>query len=281
MSVDQTKPQIVDDAVQESTRGKTRTLLLALLALCLASLIFSGWAAYQAYKPVQEQAQAGTDLAAQVKQACADPKLNTSDLKDLCDDADSVVDNKPDAVEGPQGDEGDPGAPGEPGPPPSAAQVANAVALYCAPRDACTGPKGDPGASVTQAQVAEAVATYCNARGECRGPEGATGATGQDGAQGTQGEPGAKGEQGPPPSEAQIADAVSNYCSTGNHCQGPKGDTGDPGPTGVVAVNTQGCGQQEGQVVDSVASAYDPETRTITITCTQVPNTILGQGGPG
>lgn len=275
MNVDQ--EQIVEEAVRNSKRPRGRRLVLGLAVLSILLLITTGFLAWKLlYKPTLNQAQAGTDLAAQIQQACENPKQDTATLHNLCEDADNVVEDAPNTVQGPPGEQGDPGTPGEPGPPPSDAQVQNAVALYCAQRGACRGPRGD---SVTQAQVAEAVASYCNANGECRGPAGTPGSAGQNGAPG---EPGERGEQGPAPTDQQIESAVANYCSTRNNCQGPKGEPGapgspgEPGPTGVVNVDASGCSAQEGQVVQSVASTYDPGTRTVVITCTFVSNGILG-----
>jgi len=273
MSIEDHKGQIIEESAASAKSSRGRWILTALILICLVSLLFSGWAAYQAYKPVREQAQAGTDLAQQVKEACKDPKLNTADLRELCEDANSVVENKPEAVQGPQGD---PGVPGERGPAPSDAQVANAVALYCATRDNCTGPKGN---NASAAQVAEAVASYCNSRGECRGPEGAAGSPGQDGAQGIQGEPGGQGPtgeqgvQGPGPTDDQVATAVANYCSTRDGCRGPKGDTGDPAPNVQLSAD---CEDNPLPITDVTVDSTGPNQ--FVIHCVK-GNTLPPQGG--
>jgi hypothetical protein len=268
MNAEEDKAHIVQEATRDSKRLKGRRLVLSLFIICMVLLLLTAFLAYKLlYKPTQQQAQAGTDLATQVQAACDDPKQNTATLHNLCNDADEVVDSTPGTV---KGEKGDPGTPGEPGPPPSDAQVANAVALYCATRSSCTGPKGN---NATQAQVAEAVASYCNSNGECRGPAGAAGSAGQDGATGDQGE---RGEQGPGPSDAQVASAVAAYCSTRDNCQGPKGDTGaqgDPGPAGQAG--------QPGDTVDGGSCEFTGiGTLSITIQTSNGPTTFECVGNP-
>lgn len=125
---------------------------------------------------------------------------------------------EPREVQGPQGEQG------ETGPAPSEEQVARAVARYCE-TNGCTGPAG-PAPSPTQ--VAAAVAAYCDDRGQCAGPGGPAGAAGPQGEQGAPGEPGAPGSG---PSDAQIAEAVTAYCSE-HGCSGPAGEPGAAGPQG-------------------------------------------------
>lgn len=80
----------------------------------------------------------------------------------------------------------------------------------------------------TPAQLVAAFQTYCSINGQCRGPAGhdATGAVGSpgpsgiSGAAGPSGPPGPQGEPGPGPTDAQIAAAVTNYCSSGDNCKG-------------------------------------------------------------
>lgn len=81
---------------------------------------------------------------------------------------------------GPQGLPGLPGPVGAPGPAPTAEQIAEAVAAYCA-SGVCVGASGSDGVSPTAEQVAAAVAAYC-ASGACTGGTGATGPTGLTGA---------------------------------------------------------------------------------------------------
>lgn len=243
------KETLIEEAVRSSKMPRARRLIIALaliaLALALVALYFF-WVSYSGQK---SQADAGTNLAEQVRAACLDPTRVTDELEDLCDDAEEVVKSAP-APAGPQGEVG------PPGPPPSDSQVASAVALYC------EGGRCD-GRSVTPSQVAEAVAAYCNARGECRGPGGEDGSDGQDGATGDRGEP------GPPPTAEQISSAVSTYCSAqpGGSCQGPTGPAGPQGGPGVVNITQVGCNPGEGKFVRRIIPTYDAGSRSITITC--------------
>jgi hypothetical protein len=105
-----------------------------------------------------------------------------------------------------------PGERGRDGRPPTAEEIGQAVAAYCAD-GRCNGD------DVTPEQVAAAVATYCNSRGECRGTPGADGDDGET------------GQQGPPPSAEQVADAVAAYCADGR-CRGEQGERGEKGDQG-------------------------------------------------
>lgn len=125
---------------------------------------------------------------------------------------------------GPQGETGRTGRTGQRGPGPSTAQVAAAVATYCAVTGACAGH------GPTSAQVAAAVVSYCDSRGHCAGPAGNSGDTGPSGPQ---------GPQGPGPSADQVATAVASYCSDHDGCQGPKGDPGPTGPEGPAGYPDQ------------------------------------------
>lgn len=81
-----------------------------------------------------------------------------------------------------------------------------------------TGPKGDPGENATDAQVASAVADYCAVHGGCIGAAGQTGAAGNDGVAGKDGTngvdgspgiPGAVGPQGPAGVDGRGISSVS------------------------------------------------------------------------
>lgn len=257
-----TDEQIIYDSVEESKDYRRRWLLVGIVTIAVLSLLVSGIAAYYAYGSVKDQAAAGTTLAQQVKDACEDPTKRTADIQYLCDNAEKVVEEAPEAI---KGDTGPQGEQGEPGPPPSAAQVAKAVASFCAGQRC----RGTDGKNATQSQVAQAVQTYCNARGECEGPQGDTGNVGDT------------GPIGPPPSDAQVQDAVDAYCLTHNGCQGPAGPEGPPGPTGVVNVDDQCEAAAEGMVVADVNSTYDPDTRTLTIDCTYKEDAAVPPGTGG
>jgi hypothetical protein len=105
------------------------------------------------------------------------------------------------------------GQEGPPGPGPSAAEVQQAVDLYCS-GGICNGH------GPSRSEVAAAVVTYCNVRGDCQGPKGGTGA------------PGDIGATGPGPSDPQVASAVAGYCDAHNQCQGPSGSDGSNGTDG-------------------------------------------------
>lgn len=267
----ETRDRIIGDAVASSKDVFNRRILVGLGIIALVSLLVALTASVIAYRTVQQAAQDGQDLAGQIQAECEDPNGEVSPGATLCAESQELIDNAPPAVEkGDPGEPGVPGAPGSPGPQGpqgvpgqaapmiSATQVLGAVATYCATRNECKGEDATP------TQVVRAVALYCNARGECAGPVGAAGRPGQDGATGAQGEP---GESATP---EQIADAVAAYCSTRNECRGPagpQGETGQTGETGVANVVTN-CDAPDGQVIDTIESAYDASTRTITYNCT-------------
>lgn len=137
---------------------------------------------------------------------------------------------------------------GQTGPAPSFVQIQRAVA-FCFAAGQCA-------ASPTRQQVADAVAKYCTANGECRGPTGKTGFSGQPGSSGDPGTPGTPGSSGatgpagpsgpagadgkdgaagPPPTDSQVLEAVTTYCSgSTNPCQGDKGDTGYPASITII-----------------------------------------------
>lgn len=270
-----------DDIVRESASGavdrRKRWLLLLLTGIFTLLLVVTAIAAAIAIRDYKSSAQDGTDLAREVQIACADPE-QAAELGPVCKSADNVVADAPASVKGDKGDPGAQGEQGAQGPPPSSAQVAQAVALYCA-NGACDGKDG---ANATQAQVAQAVALFCNARGDCRGPEGVAGQEGQDGTQGPQ------GDTGPPPSAAQVQAAVASYCSTRNDCAGPKGEPGPAGaegpqgPAGVVNVVDNCDPAPEGQVVANVDASYDADAKTVVLSCTYKPDQtglIPGNGG--
>lgn len=281
-----TKDNIIEESITSSHNTKSRALLVFLTLMVAVGVIAMALSALALYRSLHSSAQTGADLAAQVKQACLQKGHQTPQIRRLCNNAEEVIQDSPlESVSpspGPAGDVGDQG------PGPSNAQVALAVANFCSGNN-CDG----PGPSATQ--VAQAVTLFCNANGECRGPEGAPGAPGQNatGAPGPSGVPGADatgapgapgaagpdGPQGPPPTDQQVADAVNNFCSTRNNCQGPEGPQGPQGPPGVVDVVTDAsCNPGLGLVIDSVNASYDQGTQTITLTCTSVGAVLPGNG---
>lgn len=256
---------LVNEAVHEGRNTKARWTIVGLGVIAALLAVVAAVAFWYAYSNTRDQAEAGTSLAQQVRDACSNPEKASKDLSPLCDNADSVVKSgETVGIKGDKGDPGDPGLPGEQGPPPSDAQVSQAVALYCA-GGRCDG---SDGRNATTDQVAEAVALYCNSQGECRGPEGRAGPEGQDGATGN---PGATGPQGPPPSDAQVQAAVSTYCSNHGNCQGPVGPAGQDGQDG-----------QPGDTVDGGSCQFSGiGTITINIQTSNGPTTFECTGNPG
>lgn len=107
---------------------------------------------------------------------------------------------EPDRLRSAQGERG------RRGPGPTQAQVAAAVAAYCAGGE-CAGPGPTP------EQVAAAVEAYC-ADDRCRGEQGDEG----------------QAAEGPSPDD--IADAVAAYCAQRDQCRGPRGEQGAVGAEG-------------------------------------------------
>lgn len=167
------------------------------------------------------------------------------EIKTLPKPADPVL------ISGPAGKTGAQGIQGIQGPPPSPAEVAQAVASYCA-SGVCKGDTGAAGSSVTPSQVAAAVSTYCNDRGQCQGPRGKDSVEpgprgpGPDDAQvlsavTTYCSGGVcKGENGSDATDAQVKTAVETYCGEHGGCKGADGDDSTvPGPSGPEPINTK------------------------------------------
>lgn len=232
-----TDREIVKAASADGKNPWARRLLLGLIAAFLVFFIGGGIAVYYVYNYLQDYASQGANLAQRVQEACADDAANTDGLDDLCNEADTVVDNAPSVViPGPQGEpgedgedgrDGSDGANGSSGTTPSANQIELAVLRYCN-EGLCQGPQGENGRSATATDVQAAVELYCDANGECRGEGGATGSSGS------------QGIPGPPPSAEQVAAAVVSYCSTRNECRGPTGAAGAPGAAGAAGRGIEG-----------------------------------------
>lgn len=256
-----TEDQIVEESVSDSRDTASRRWLVIIALVLIAGMVVGGVAAYVAYTTVQDQAKQATSLAEQVQDACDNRETrNDISIRELCEDADDVVEDTPEAAEPEKGEKGEQGEPGEAGRPPSATEVSNAVARYCAGARC----RGENGEDATPAQVATAVSTYCNSRGECSGPRGA---------------------QGDGPTDTQVQNAVSGYCATRNECrgstgeQGPPGPQGEQGPAGPPGQNGQNggpgvinvvsnCDAPDGQVIDQVNATYNAQTQTVNVACT-------------
>lgn len=88
------------------------------------------------------------------------------------------------------------------------------------------------------------------------------------------GAPGATGAQGPGPTDTQIFDAVTSYCSVPGICLGPTGQTGAAGtagaagqsvvgPTGPAGANgTNGLNGVDGRGVTDVACVLEADLST-------------------
>lgn len=162
-----------------------------------------------------EQTQA---LVKQVEQLGAKPVVNKADIPAKVQVTTGPA--GPPGVAGQQGAQGPIGPIGPQGLPPSVAQVAQAVAAFCA-NDRCKG------TTPTPAQIASAVSSYCAANGQCRGPAGS---------------------MGPAPTDLQIASSVSSYCAQESApCRGVAGKDGKDGKDGLDGVGSQGEPGQDGQ----------------------------------
>lgn len=138
-------------------------------------------------------------LAQQVTIACATSKGKTlAELKSagLCKQAEETKDTIDEAT-----DETTPA----PVVGPSQAQVNTAVRALLFGVD-LSGPRGP---APTAEQIANAVAEYCADRAECRGEQGATGGIGGNGADGAPGADGAAGKDAPV--------IVSSFCDEADH----------------------------------------------------------------
>lgn len=168
-------------------------------------------------------------LAEQVQTAC--DTQGSLDLagRDLCDDADTIVEGTP--IAGPAGAQGEPGPAGPEGPPGVAGPQGR------------TGPPGETGPPGPMGRTGAAGTD---------GEPGSVGATGATGASGEQGEPGPAGPQGEPGATGAT---------------GEQGEQGATGPAGTAKPGTYDCpvGQyvtgftvtQDGGV-DLACSAFTP-----------------------
>lgn len=222
---------------RKSRWATTSPVLLVVILLLSVGTVLQIAQLKDDYTKADQRASKFEERLDQSEAAKAESDLAAAQLAEQVKDLGRVpVVNPGEPVAGPQGEQGRPPTPSE---------ISLAVESYCS-SGRCDGK------NPTAAQVAKAVTVYCNDRDNCRGVPGE---------QGTPGDPGAEGPQGPGPTNAQVAQAVADYCASGA-C---KGAQGDPGPTGVVAVQVEGCQELTGKL--SLDATYDADTRTITITC--------------
>lgn len=121
-----------------------------------------------------------------------------------------------------RGDRGERGPKGDKGDQPSAEDVRQAVADYCAASGLCEGKA--PSASIVYA----AVTRYCT-ENTCRGESGANGTNGNNGKDGRD------GKDAPAITNTQIQEQVAAYCAEFG-CDGPAGENGLPGINGRTPV---------------------------------------------
>lgn len=187
---------IVRDAVDRRADQRTRTLLVALGAVLVLSLLALGAVTIYAMDQKGKAAEAGQNLAQRVRAACADPDTPIpADLEPLCEQAKDVANGGSDtaAIPGPRGEQGPAGPAGPPGP--RGLQGVRGVGGG----DGQDGKAGQQGAQGAAGAPGKA------------GVDGEAGPAGQDGQDGPQGPAGPEGPQGPP---------------------GPPGPQGPPGQDG-------------------------------------------------
>jgi hypothetical protein len=188
----------VEDAEQVAREPRRRfawNVALVLGVLMFLTVLLVVWHDLQIRAETAETS--AVSLAEQVQTACESNGELRIDGRDLCEQADDVVDGVPVAgpagPPGPQGERGERGftglrgMPGEDGRDGRDGQDSTGVG----PQGEI-GPQGIPGSSATAGQIAAAVANYC-ATGACDGPAGAQG---EPGAQGVHGEQGPRGVPG-------------------------------------------------------------------------------------
>lgn len=188
---------IVQDAVDDSPDHKTRSVMLGLAIMALLGFLVAAVAVWIAWGQKQDQVDAGKNLAAQVREACADDDRNTYDLRHLCNQA---KDLQREVAFGPAGP---PGIPGLQGP--------RGDQGYTGPQG-FQGPPGPPGPP---------------------GDDGNRGLSGDEGKPGESGEPGVAGPTGAPGPQGEMGPQGPEGPAGAQGSPGPKGDQGTTGPQGA------------------------------------------------
>lgn len=154
------------------------------------------------------------------------------------------------------------GEPGRPGEAPTQGEVRDAVRTVLVANPPTDGTDGSPGVGIAMASLdgCDVVFTYTDGTSDRVGPLC-----------------GPKGEPGPPPTDEQVAAAVAAYCAANGECRGPAGPAGQPGTPGVVAVSDACAG--DGGFITDVGLTYNPDTKTITVTCASTPGNGGNDGG--
>jgi len=238
--------------VPASRTAKLAVRLVIALMVIIAAILVAGWLIFTNKVDELARSQHGArQLYSQAVTAGASPLTTPPGAPPA---------SKVSAEAGPRGSRG---------PGPSSAQIEDAVTSYCAVHFECVG-------APSRAQVAAAVRAYCRA-GACRGAAGrnATGAPGPSGASGASGEPGR------PPTNEEISDAVTVYCTSHGDCTGPAGPKGDAGATGpsgaagrgITSIDCSGLG------VDQLVIHYDDGSDQ-TVPCQPATTTPTPSGAP-
>jgi hypothetical protein len=162
-----TEVERAEQVAREPRRRFRQNIALVAAALAALALFLVLW------HETQMRAESGVSLAEQVQHACESQGSLDLDGRNLCEQADDVVEGSPVAgPAGPPGPQGERGFTGATGP-----QGRTGPPGETGPRGPL-GPRGETGAVGAEGSV------------------GATGETGSTGATGPQGEPGPQGDQG-------------------------------------------------------------------------------------
>jgi hypothetical protein len=184
-------PLINELKSESSYRGrdhKTRIWLVIVCVLWMATMVFAGGVAWNAYFDEKDKSQT---LAQQVSAACKSGDLEIEEQRELCDNAEAVIDEEdPESLTGPEGPQGPQGVTG------------------------IQGPRGFPGLKGDTGPRGERGPPGENGGQGDSGLPGQNGAAGPQGPQGEPGPPGPKGDQGP-----QGSTGVTNVETVG--CEGP------------------------------------------------------------
>jgi hypothetical protein len=181
-------------------RARHRKVTAAIAVVLIVSLGWNAWQQIAAQTRAQVYQQSAVSLAEQVQHACESQGSLDLDGRDLCQQADDVVEGgTPVPNPGPTVT-----TTAEPIPvAPTNAQMDSALERYCDTHDCLPGP--------TSAQVRAALADLCSEI-RCRGADGKDSTV-----------------PGSPPTDAQLDAAQARYCDAHNECRGPGGANGADG----------------------------------------------------
>ena len=214
--------EIKQEAAESARDPRTRKIMLALAVLAAVAATSTGAAVYLGWQDARDEAQAGQSLATQVRLACDDDDIPTTDqaLRDICDKAVQVEEQAgpagPAGHRGPRGPAGPPGA-GSAGP--AGPQGPKGESVKGPQGDTVVGPKGE---------------TVVGPKGETvvgpGGPAGEKGEKGEKGDKGdsVKGDPGEPGPAGPAGPVGPVGPAVGTFrfsvAGVPYVCSDPDGD---------------------------------------------------------